>query len=199
MGPWPTPWEAPSESVRHSEPKSRQHDDGSPPKTTGILRPWPRRQAEGVALVRALIPCAGVIAHHQRQRILDGAAKAIAKQGYRQASVADIVRERRDRPSPLLRELLVQAGLLLRPLRRGDGGGPGARRQSLRRGERASFRSRSGSASKRCSATWNRIGSWRGPAWSRGRASGRRSARDSRRWSVDSPSCCAPVAGAPTR
>jgi AcrR family transcriptional regulator len=33
-----------------------------------------------------------VIAHHQRQRILNGAAKAIAEQGYRQASVADIVK-----------------------------------------------------------------------------------------------------------
>jgi AcrR family transcriptional regulator len=32
-----------------------------------------------------------VVEHHQRQRILAGAAKAIAKHGYRQASVADIV------------------------------------------------------------------------------------------------------------
>jgi AcrR family transcriptional regulator len=33
-----------------------------------------------------------VIAHHQRQRILAGATRAIAEQGYRQVSVADIVR-----------------------------------------------------------------------------------------------------------
>lgn len=33
-----------------------------------------------------------VVAHHQRQRILAGAARAFAEQGYRQASVADIVR-----------------------------------------------------------------------------------------------------------
>jgi AcrR family transcriptional regulator len=33
-----------------------------------------------------------VIAHHQRQRILAGAARAFAKQGYRQVSVADIVK-----------------------------------------------------------------------------------------------------------
>ena len=33
-----------------------------------------------------------VVAHHQRQRILVGAAKAISEQGYRQVSVADIVR-----------------------------------------------------------------------------------------------------------
>jgi AcrR family transcriptional regulator len=33
-----------------------------------------------------------VIEHHQRERILAGAAKAIAASGYRQASVADIVR-----------------------------------------------------------------------------------------------------------
>ena len=33
-----------------------------------------------------------VIAHHQRRRILRGAAEAIAGQGYRQVSVADVVR-----------------------------------------------------------------------------------------------------------
>jgi AcrR family transcriptional regulator len=33
-----------------------------------------------------------VVAHHQRQRILTGAAKVIAELGYRQASVADIVK-----------------------------------------------------------------------------------------------------------
>lgn len=33
-----------------------------------------------------------VIAHHQRQRILDGAARAIAERGYRETSVADIVK-----------------------------------------------------------------------------------------------------------
>jgi AcrR family transcriptional regulator len=33
-----------------------------------------------------------VLEHHQRERILAGAAKAIAEQGYRQASVADIVK-----------------------------------------------------------------------------------------------------------
>jgi AcrR family transcriptional regulator len=33
-----------------------------------------------------------VVAHHQRERILAGAAKAIAERGYRKASVADIVR-----------------------------------------------------------------------------------------------------------
>jgi AcrR family transcriptional regulator len=33
-----------------------------------------------------------VIAHHQRRRILDGAAKVIAERGYRQVTVADIVR-----------------------------------------------------------------------------------------------------------
>jgi AcrR family transcriptional regulator len=33
-----------------------------------------------------------VVEHHQRERILAGAAKAIAKGGYRQASVADIVK-----------------------------------------------------------------------------------------------------------
>jgi AcrR family transcriptional regulator len=33
-----------------------------------------------------------VVAHHQRQRILDGAAKVFAERGYRQASVADIVK-----------------------------------------------------------------------------------------------------------
>lgn len=33
-----------------------------------------------------------VVEHHQRERILTGAAKAIAEKGYRQASVADIVR-----------------------------------------------------------------------------------------------------------
>ena len=33
-----------------------------------------------------------VVEHHQRQRILAGAAKAIAEKGYRQAAVADIVR-----------------------------------------------------------------------------------------------------------
>jgi len=34
-----------------------------------------------------------VVAHHQRQRILDGAAKVVAARGYREVSVADIVRE----------------------------------------------------------------------------------------------------------
>ena len=33
-----------------------------------------------------------VVAHHQRQRILAGAAKVFAERGYRQASVSDIVR-----------------------------------------------------------------------------------------------------------
>lgn len=33
-----------------------------------------------------------VLAHHQRERILAGAAKAIAERGYRKASVADIVK-----------------------------------------------------------------------------------------------------------
>jgi AcrR family transcriptional regulator len=33
-----------------------------------------------------------VLAHHQRQRILAGAARAIAERGYRQATVADIVK-----------------------------------------------------------------------------------------------------------
>jgi AcrR family transcriptional regulator len=33
-----------------------------------------------------------VVEHHQRERILAGAAKAISEQGYRQASVADIVK-----------------------------------------------------------------------------------------------------------
>src|ERR1044072_4540499 len=33
-----------------------------------------------------------VVAHHQRQRILSGAAKVFAERGYRQASVADIVK-----------------------------------------------------------------------------------------------------------
>jgi len=33
-----------------------------------------------------------VVAHHQRRRILDGAAKVFAERGYRQASVADIVK-----------------------------------------------------------------------------------------------------------
>jgi AcrR family transcriptional regulator len=33
-----------------------------------------------------------VVAHHQRQRILDGAAVAIAKSGYRAVTVADIVK-----------------------------------------------------------------------------------------------------------
>jgi AcrR family transcriptional regulator len=33
-----------------------------------------------------------VVAHHQRQRILDGAARVFAERGYRQASVADIVK-----------------------------------------------------------------------------------------------------------
>lgn len=33
-----------------------------------------------------------VVAHHQRQRILAGAAKVFAERGYRQASVADIVK-----------------------------------------------------------------------------------------------------------
>jgi AcrR family transcriptional regulator len=33
-----------------------------------------------------------VVAHHQRQRILAGAAAAFAKQGYRQVTVADIVK-----------------------------------------------------------------------------------------------------------
>jgi AcrR family transcriptional regulator len=33
-----------------------------------------------------------VVAHHQRQRILGGAAKVIAERGYRQVSVADIVK-----------------------------------------------------------------------------------------------------------
>jgi AcrR family transcriptional regulator len=33
-----------------------------------------------------------VVEHHQRERLLSGAAKAIAAKGYRQASVADIVR-----------------------------------------------------------------------------------------------------------
>jgi AcrR family transcriptional regulator len=33
-----------------------------------------------------------VLEHHQRQRILSGAAEAIAERGYRQTSVADIVR-----------------------------------------------------------------------------------------------------------
>lgn len=33
-----------------------------------------------------------VVAHHQRQRILDGAARVFAEGGYRQASVADIVK-----------------------------------------------------------------------------------------------------------
>ncbi len=33
-----------------------------------------------------------VVAHHQRQRILAGAAKVIAERGYRQVSVADIVK-----------------------------------------------------------------------------------------------------------
>jgi AcrR family transcriptional regulator len=33
-----------------------------------------------------------VLAHHQRQRILAGAAEAIASRGYRQATVADIVK-----------------------------------------------------------------------------------------------------------
>lgn len=33
-----------------------------------------------------------VVAHHQRQRILDGAAKVFAERGYRQASVSDIVK-----------------------------------------------------------------------------------------------------------
>jgi AcrR family transcriptional regulator len=33
-----------------------------------------------------------VLAHHQRQRILTGAARAIAARGYRQATVADIVK-----------------------------------------------------------------------------------------------------------
>jgi AcrR family transcriptional regulator len=33
-----------------------------------------------------------VVAHHQRQRILAGAAEVFAKRGYRQASVADIVK-----------------------------------------------------------------------------------------------------------
>lgn len=35
---------------------------------------------------------AEVVEHHQRQRILAGAARAFAEQGYRQASVADIVK-----------------------------------------------------------------------------------------------------------
>lgn len=34
-----------------------------------------------------------VVAHHQRRRILDGAARAIAARGYREVSVADIVKE----------------------------------------------------------------------------------------------------------
>lgn len=33
-----------------------------------------------------------VVAHHQRQRILDGAARVFAERGYRQVSVADIVK-----------------------------------------------------------------------------------------------------------
>jgi AcrR family transcriptional regulator len=33
-----------------------------------------------------------VIAHHQRQRIIAGAAKVVAKRGYRQVTVADIVK-----------------------------------------------------------------------------------------------------------
>jgi AcrR family transcriptional regulator len=33
-----------------------------------------------------------VVAHHQRQRILDGAAEVFAERGYRQSSVADIVK-----------------------------------------------------------------------------------------------------------
>jgi len=33
-----------------------------------------------------------VLAHHQRQRILDGAARAISERGYRETSVADIVK-----------------------------------------------------------------------------------------------------------
>jgi AcrR family transcriptional regulator len=36
-----------------------------------------------------------VVEHHQRERILNGAGKAIAAKGYRQASVADIVRSAR--------------------------------------------------------------------------------------------------------
>ncbi len=36
-----------------------------------------------------------VVEHHQRERLLSGAAKAIAAKGYRQASVADIVRSAR--------------------------------------------------------------------------------------------------------
>jgi AcrR family transcriptional regulator len=34
-----------------------------------------------------------VVAHHRRQRIVDGAAQVIAKRGYRNVSVADIVKE----------------------------------------------------------------------------------------------------------
>lgn len=34
-----------------------------------------------------------VVAHHQRQRILAGAARVVAREGYRQVSVADIVKE----------------------------------------------------------------------------------------------------------
>lgn len=33
-----------------------------------------------------------VVAHHQRQRIIDGAAKVVAERGYRSVSVADIVK-----------------------------------------------------------------------------------------------------------
>jgi len=34
-----------------------------------------------------------VVAHHQRRRILDGAARVVAERGYREVSVADIVKE----------------------------------------------------------------------------------------------------------
>jgi AcrR family transcriptional regulator len=46
----------------------------------------PRAQPGGHKLRRE------VVEHHQRERILAGAAKAIAEEGYRQASVADIVK-----------------------------------------------------------------------------------------------------------
>lgn len=53
--------------------------------------PRPRRRAQPGG--HALRP--EVVAHHKRQRILTAAAKVFAERGYRQVSVADIVKESR--------------------------------------------------------------------------------------------------------
>lgn len=67
-------------------PKRRRWGSVYPPHMAGGARSNRRAQPGGHPLRRE------VVAHHQRQRILAGAAKVFAERGYRQVSVSDIVK-----------------------------------------------------------------------------------------------------------